>query len=178
MNARSSVWKLLLFAGLIAVVSCQAPRPQKEAKTDTSSRILQAHFYDAGFPLADDNYNACFRASNGKVYYVLCSGSVDTGAQMYALDPATGKIAHVADLTEAAGEKGLHAVPQGKGHSIFVEFDGKLYFATHVGYYNPPTAAGQELAGTPPKGYKPYPGGHFLSYDLSTDKFESLAKAP
>lgn len=177
MNARSSVWKLLLFAGLIAVVSCQAPSPQKEVKTDTSSRILRAHFYDAGFPLADDNYNACFRASNGRVYYVLCSGSVDTGAQMYALDPATGKIAHVADLTEAAGEKGLHAVPQGKGHSIFVEFKGKLYFATHVGYYNPPTAAGQELAGTPPKGYKPYPGGHFLSYDLSTGKFESLAKA-
>jgi len=178
MKAKSVDWKLLLFTGLLTMIGCQTPSPQKEAKPVATHQVLQAHFYDSGFPQADDNYNACFRASNGKIYYVLCSGSVETGAQMYALDPATGKIAHVADLTEAAGEKGMHAVPQGKGHSIFVESGGKLYFATHVGYYNPPTAAGQELAGTPPPGYKPYPGGHFLSYDLATGKFESLAKAP
>ena len=178
MNAKSSGWKLLLVAGLMAMIGCHAPGPQKVAEPASSSHILQANFYDSGFSLADDNYNACFRASNGKVYYVLCSGSVETGAQMYAYDSATGNIGHVADLTDAAGEKGLHAVPQGKGHSVFVEYKGKLFFATHIGYYNPSTAAGQELAGTPPPGYKPYPGGHFLSYDLATRKFESLAKAP
>jgi hypothetical protein len=179
MKMKSTGWKLLLFAGLMAMIGCQAPAPQKEARAvATSQQILHAHFYNSGFPLADDNYNACFRASNGKVYYVLASGSVDTGAQMYAFNPATGKIEDVADLTEAAGEKGLHAVPQGKGHSIFVEYKGKLYFATHIGYYNPATASGQELAGTPPPGYKPYPGGHFLSYDLATGHTESLARAP
>ena len=179
MKMKSLGWKSLVFVALIAMIACQAPAPQKNAKAaDTSTQVLQAHFYDSGFGLADDNYNACFRASNGKVYYVLCSGSVDTGAQMYALDPATGKIEHVADLTEAAGEKGLHAVPQGKGHSIFVEHNGKLYFATHIGYYNPATASGQEVAGTTPRGYKPYPGGHFLSYDLATGHFEDFAKAP
>lgn len=179
MKMKSAGYRLLAFAALMAMIACQAPTPQKDAApADTARQVLHAHFYDSGFSLADDNYNACFRASNGKVYYVLCSGSVDTGAQMYALDPATGKIEHVADLTEAAGEKGMHAVPQGKGHSLFVEYKGKLYFATHIGYYNPATASGQEVAGTTPPGYKPYPGGHFLSYDLATGHFESLAKAP
>jgi hypothetical protein len=178
MKIRSAGWKLLLFAGLMAMIACQAPPPQKEATPASSSRILQAHFYDSGFSLADDNYNACYRASNGKVYYVLASGSVDTGAPLFSFDPATGKIDRVADLTEAAGEKGMHAVPQGKGHSLFIEDKGKLYFATHIGYYNPSTGSGQEMAGTPPPGYKPYPGGHFLSYDLATGHFENLAKAP
>ncbi len=179
MRFKNIRWKVLLLAALAAMIGCQAPAPLKETQpVSTPNQILHAHFYNSGFSLADDNYNACFRASNGKVYYVLASGSVDTGAQMFAYDPATGKINHVGDLTEAAGEKGLHAIPQGKGHSIFIEYQGKLYFATHIGYYNPATASGQELAGTPPPGYKPYPGGHFLSYDLATGKFENLAKAP
>jgi len=178
MKVKSASWKLLLLAGLLAMVGCQAPSPQKEAKPSTTPGILHAHFYNSGFPLADDNYNACFRASDGKVYYVLASGSVNTGTQMFAFNPATGKIEHAADLTAAAGEKGMHAIPQGKGHSIFIEHEGKLYFATHIGYYSPATASGQELAGAPPPGYKPYPGGHFLSYDLATGKAESLAKAP
>src|SRR5690348_17895019 len=105
MRMKSLGWKSLVFVALMATIACQAPTPQKNAKAaDTSTQVLHAHFYDSGFSLADDNYNACFRASKGKIYYVLCSGSVDTGAQMYALDAATGKIEHVADLTEAAGE--------------------------------------------------------------------------
>ena len=34
-----------------------------------------------------------------------------------------------------------------------------------------------ETMGIPPVGYKPYPGGHFLSYDMRTGKFEDLVKA-
>ena len=174
----SKISKSLILILLLFVVGCNTHGPQEARIAPLPSGVIHAHFYDSGFRLADDNYNACFQASNGKIYYVLCSGSVDTGAQMYSFNPRTGKIQHAGDLTEAAGEKGLHAIPQGKGHSIFVEFNGKLYFATHVGYYNPPTPAGQELVGTPPSGYKPYPGGHFLSYDLTTGKFEDIARAP
>jgi hypothetical protein len=115
-------------------------------------------------------------AINGRIYYVLSSESIDTGAQMYSYDPATDKIQHLGDLTEAAGEKGLKAVPQGKSHVNFTEHNGKLYFATHVGYYL--VENGVEKFGVPPAGYKPYPGGHFLSYDLATGKFEELGKAP
>jgi hypothetical protein len=35
-----------------------------------------------------------------------------------------------------------------------------------------------EKMGIPPAGYKPYPGGHLLSYDLRTGRFENLAIAP
>ncbi len=163
---------------LLLAVGCKTNAPQTAQKQPSSTDILHARFYNSHFKQGDDNYNACFQASNGKVYYVIASGSPAVGAQMYALDPATGKIQHVGDLTAASGEKGMHAVPQGKGHSIFVEYQGKLYFATHLGYYNPSTKKGQEITGAPPPGYKPYPGGHFLSYDLKTGKFQNIAKAP
>jgi hypothetical protein len=32
--------------------------------------------------------------------------------------------------------------------------------------------------GVPRPGYKPYPGGHFLAYDMASGKFENLANAP
>jgi hypothetical protein len=115
-------------------------------------------------------------ASNGKIYYVLCSDSIDIGAQMFSYDAATDKIAHVGDLTEASGEKGLKAIPQGKSHVNFVESNGKLYFSTHLGYYA--IQAGVEKSGVAPTGYKPYPGGHFLAYDIETGRFENLAIAP
>jgi hypothetical protein len=177
-TASLTIRSLLIAVSLVLAIGCTAHAPTEANKRALAPGVLHATFYDSGFKLADDNYNACFPASDGKVYYVLASGSVNTGAQMYAFDPTTEKIQHVGGLTEAAGEKGLHAIPQGKGHSSFVESDRKLYFATHVGYYSPPTPSGQELIGQPPPGYKPYPGGHFLSYDLITHKFNNLAKAP
>jgi hypothetical protein len=115
-------------------------------------------------------------ASDGKIYYVLCAEDINTGAQMFSYDPATGKIKHLGDLTEASGEKSLKAVPQGKSHVNFVESNGKLYFATHVDWYS--VQNGLEAMAPPPPGYKPYPGGHFLSYDMATGKFQNLAKAP
>jgi hypothetical protein len=88
----------------------------------------------------------------------------------------TEKIRHLGDLTEICGEKGLKAIPQNKSHVRFWEANGKLYFASHIGYYT--IKNGMETMGEPPAGYKPYPGGHFLSYDLTTGRFESLAVAP
>lgn len=138
--------------------------------------MLAARWHGAGFADGDDSYNAVTAASDGKIYYVICSHKIDTGAQMYAYDPENGEVAHVADLTEAAGEKGLKAIPQGKSHVNFYEHKGKLYFATHIGYYQ--NVGKKELVGVPPPGYKPYPGGHFLAYDLASRKVEKLASAP
>ena len=95
---------------------------------------------------------------------------------MYRYNPVTGEIKHLGDLTEASGEKGMKAIVQGKSHVPFFEANGRLYFATHVGYYT--VKGGRELMGVPPEAYKIYPGGHFLSYDLATGKFEDLAKGP
>ncbi|MBN2270703.1 MAG: hypothetical protein JXN61_08820, partial [Sedimentisphaerales bacterium] len=46
----------------------------------------------------------------------------------------------------------------------------------HVGHYS--IIDGMEKIGVPPEGYKPYPGGHLLAYDMTTGEFEDLAKAP
>ncbi|MBL8217093.1 MAG: hypothetical protein JNK87_40610 [Bryobacterales bacterium] len=129
--------------------------------------ILPAKWHPANFPDPDDSFNGVTAASDGRIYYALGSREITIGAQFYVYDPATAQTRNLGDLTEAAGEKGQKAVPQGKVHVNFHEHKGKLYFATHAGY-----------SGAPPSGYQPYPGGHFLSYDLVTGRFESLAVMP
>lgn len=143
---------------------------------DPDTKRLTARGLDSGFELSNGTFNGMLAASDGKIYYVLCAENIDTGAQMYSYDPATEKITHLGDLTEAAGEKGQKSIPQGKSHVNFVESNGKLYFSTHVDWYS--VQGGLELMAPPPPGYKPYPGGHFLSYDTASGRFENLAKAP
>jgi hypothetical protein len=95
---------------------------------------------------------------------------------MFVFDPSTQKVRDLGDLTQACGEKGQKAIVQGKSHVGFVERQGKLYFATHIGYYT--LVDGMEKMGVPPQGYQPYPGGHLLAYDMATGKFEDLGVAP
>jgi hypothetical protein len=137
---------------------------------------LVARTYNSGFPLAHDTYNGMRTARDGRIYYVLSSESFKVGARMFCYDPAADKIEDLGDITEACGEKDARTIVQGKSHVNFVEQGGKLYFATHVGYYS--IIDGMEKIGIPPQGWKPYPGGHFLAYDMKTKKFEDLAKAP
>lgn len=137
---------------------------------------IAAQYYNSGFAIGHDTYNAISAASDGKIYYVLSSQSIDTGGMMYAFDPRTGKVSFCGDITEACGEKGTRSISQGKSHVRFVESAGRLYFATHAGFYS--MVDGMEKMGIPPEGYKPYPGGHFLSYDLKSGKFENLGIAP
>ena len=180
---RSQRWVVLAFAFLIMLslsgcsgTQVQQPVASKPAPALPGTAKLTAHAFDSGFAEAHDTYNGISVASDGKVYYVLSSERFDVGGHMFSLDPATGKIESLGDLNEACGEKNLKAVSQGKSHVAFQELDGKLYFATHIGYYT--IRDGMETAGDPPPGYKPYPGGHFLYYDMSSRKFESLAVAP
>jgi len=137
---------------------------------------LVARTFNSGFALAHDTYNGLSAASDGKIYYVLSSESHETGGQMYVYDPVTDTVRHVGDLTAACREKGLRTIAQGKSHVNFIESNGKLYFATHLGYYT--IIDDMEKVGVPPPGFKPYPGGHFLAYDLKAGTFEDLATAP
>ncbi|MCL5096715.1 MAG: hypothetical protein M1608_04145 [Candidatus Omnitrophica bacterium] len=146
-----------------------------DPRTESSPKLV-AKTYNSGFPLAHDTYNGLSSAGDGRIYYALSSESIDVGAQMYSFDPATGTIKHLGDLTEACGEKGLKTIPQGKCHVRFIESDGKLYFATHLGYYS--IIDGMEKIGIPPSGYHPYPGGHLLVYDMATGRFTDLCIAP
>ncbi|MEN6405466.1 MAG: hypothetical protein ABFC77_03240 [Thermoguttaceae bacterium] len=137
---------------------------------------LNAEVYDSGFQFAHDTYNGMGAPSDGKIYYVLSTTPHDVAGRMFCFDPATKQTKCVGDLTEACGEKGTNAVAQGKIHCNFVECNGKLYFATHTGFYA--IIDDMEKMGPAPKGWKPYQGGHFLSYDLKTGEFENLALVP
>jgi hypothetical protein len=142
----------------------------------SSSSKLIAKTYDSDFAFAHDTYNGMGVGSDGKIYYVLSSEQVDVGAQMRSFDPATGRIEKLGDLSAASGEQGRKVIAQGKSHVTFVEADGKLYFATHIGYYS--IVDGMEKMGIPPKGMEPYPGGHLLAFNMKTRKFEDLGIAP
>lgn len=167
---------LVTIACPIFLTACSMPRPSGEDAGLAASRRLTARVHDSGFELAHDTYNGMLAASDGRIYYVLCSEQADVGARMYRYDPSTEDIHYCGSLTEACGEGDLNAIAQGKSHVNFVESGGKLYFATHVGYYS--IIDGMEKIGIPPEGMKPYPGGHFLSYDMETGAFEDLGTAP
>lgn len=162
---------LLLGMTTLCVGSLQAASTQP-----SQAPRLIARTHNSGCPQAHDTYNGLSAASDGKIYYVLSSEAYDLGAQMYVFDPKTQRIQHLGDITEACGEKGQKSIVQGKSHVQFVEAGGKLYFATHIGYYS--IIDGMEKMGIPPAGWKPYPGGHLLAFDTRTGKFENLALAP
>jgi len=149
----------------------------KAAQSSAGVPKLIAQIHDSGFEHSHDTYNGMAAASDGKIYYILCSELIDQAGQMYCYDPATKKIRWLGDLSEACGEKGKKTIAQGKSHVNFIEADGKLYFSTHVGYYSKIDGK-EQMPDPPPPGYEPYSGGHLLAYDMKTGKFEDLAAAP
>ena len=140
------------------------------------ARKLVAKTYNSGFPEGHDTWNSMGTGSDGRIYYVLSSARHDIGGKMFAFDPKTERITCLGDLTEICGEKDKKTIVQGKSHVPFVEVGGKLYLATHIGFYS--IVDGMETMGIPPAGWKKYPGGHLLSYDIKSGKFEDLALAP
>lgn len=145
----------------------------------THPPVLRARTYNSHFPKAaglGESFNGIGVADDGTIYYAIDSSVYNIPGQMYSLNPRTKQITHVADLNTATGQGDMKAVAQGKVHVKFIEDQGKLYFSTHLGYYN--QSSGIERRAVPPNGYLPYPGGHFVSYDLRTGKFQSLAIAP
>lgn len=172
---------ILRTAGAVALAltcACSTQQQQQRPAMSTTERPakLNAKLIDSGFADAHDTYNAISCASDGRIYYVLSAERADLAAKMFVYDPKTNTTKLVGDLNEAAGEAGAKSIAQGKSHVSFVESSGKLYFATHIGFYS--IIDGMETPGIPPAGMKPYPGGHFLAYEVATGKFESLAIAP
>ncbi len=109
---------------------------------------------DADFTYGDSNYNGIIQASDGNVYYVICSHNKKSGAHMFRYDPRTGKVDTIADLTAIVGEDRTKTINQGKVHCDLYEVNGKIYFGTHAGSWD-----------------MTYPGGHYMCYDLKTGKF-------
>ena len=148
-------------------------------KSDSSFKIsnLIAKTYNSGFIQAHDTYNALSAASDGKIYYILSSDKIEFAGKMYVYDPELDVTEFLADLNDVCGENDKMFIPQGKSHTRFYESKGKLYFSTHVGYYE--LIKGMDrLPVNLPADYKLYPGGHILSYDLKTKAFIDLAILP
>jgi hypothetical protein len=169
---------IVIFISLTVITGCRQSQVQVSGPVPVSTpdSIITATIYDSGFEHSHDTYNGLSSASDGKIYYVLCSELMDVAGQFYCFDPATGKIEHLGDLTELCGEKEMKVVAQGKSHVNFCEMKGKLYFSTHLGYYS--IIDGMEKPGLPKDGYGPYRGGHLLVFDMKTRKTEDLGIAP
>ena len=122
---------------LVTFIICAASWCCCSAQTAAEQHgSLVARTYNSGFALGHDTYNAISAASDGTIYYVLSAEPYNVAGQMFSFDPGTKKVRHLSDLTEASGEKGMKVVSQGKSHVRFIESNGKLYFATHLGYYS------------------------------------------
>jgi hypothetical protein len=165
----------LVFVVMLLAAGCARQQPPTITEAAPKEKIV-ARIYNSGFPEGHDTYNGMGTGSDGRIYYVLSSEKHDIAGRMYSFDPASGEIKMLGDLTEAVGEKGLNAIAQGKSHVNFVEHGGKLYFSTHLGFYS--IIDDMEKPGVPPKGWKQYPGGHLLSFDMKTGQFESFGVAP
>jgi len=157
------------------IVGKEAGRLSSDSSYTISNLIAKT--YNSGFLQAHDTYNALSAASDGKIYYILSSDKIDFAGKMYVYDPEHDTTQFIADLNDVCGEQGKMFIPQGKSHTRFYESQGKLYFSTHIGYYE--LISGMDrLPVNPPAGYKLYPGGHILSYDLKTKEFKNLAILP
>ena len=138
---------------------------------------LIASCFDSGFINAHDTYNALSAASDGRLYYVLSSDKFDIAGQMFRFDPLKEEIKFLGDLNIICGEANKNSIAQGKSHVLFYEFQNKLFFSTHVGYYQ--LIDGMDrLPEQAPDGFDIYPGGHILSYDLEEESFVDLAMIP
>jgi len=141
----------------------------------TPDAVITARVHPSRFGMSDSNFDSLSLASDGSLYYTLCSHDIDTHARVYRFTPGE-EAKCLGILGEIVGEAGMKTIPQGKSHSPYYERAGELYFASHYGYYKP-SSNKEEPAETPP-GYKSYPGGHFISYDMDTGEFRDLARAP
>jgi hypothetical protein len=148
----------------------------RESGAASGATTITARLHESGFGLSDSNFFSLSRASDGNVYYTLSSHNIDTHARVYRYNPARDEVRLLASLGRMVGEEGTRTIPQGKSHSPFFEAGGKLYLATHYGFMNPDSS--KEEPGVLPAGYQPYPGGHFVEFDLATETFRDLAKAP
>jgi hypothetical protein len=137
--------------------------------------LVEAELFDAGFTHGDSCYNALHRSANGRIYFAIGSWRHDSAARLFCFDESTSGVSMIADFDSAVGEVPGATIPQGKVHVEFAEWGGRMYTATHIGFYNANERI--ELPGRLP-GRAPYQGGFFLRFNPAVRSFTPLAKAP
>ena len=142
------------------------------------NKEIKMRFHMTDFDMSDSNFNSLTQLKNGAVYFTLCSHDVNTSGRVYRLLPGTETPELVCDLGVVCDGVIEKRIPQGKSHTPFFEYNGKLYVATHCSFYGGGEAEGKENPAPPPAGYKGYSGGRFLEINPDTNETKVLASAP
>ncbi|MBX3179205.1 MAG: hypothetical protein KF886_17765 [Candidatus Hydrogenedentes bacterium] len=127
-------------------------------------------FFQPDFLHGDSNYHSLVSASDGNLYFSIDTHNTDYACRFYRFDPKTETMTTIAAMDAPAGEDATREISQGKIHVPFYEHGGKLYFATHLSFYQ------DGLPGYDAGGKPLYQGGLFMSYDLASGDFETLAR--
>lgn len=145
-------------------------QPQVTESVVAAGPVVVAHLVPSEFALADSAFNAIARTAEGSTYYGLSSHRPDVDARLLRLEPGESRAVVVATMAEPGG-----GVAHGKIHVPPAEWDGALYFATHVGVYR---RDGRTERLTTPTGFAPYPGGRIVRFDLPRGPLRDIARAP
>jgi hypothetical protein len=165
------VWTVAL---AVAVGMAWAEQPTQVEKRTVSlkdvKKRIPCEFFQPDFLIGDSNYHSLVSASDGKLYFSIDTHNTDYACRFYSFDPASETMTMIAELDAPLDEDAKKEISQGKVHVPFFEHKGKLYFATHTSFY-------QEGLPGYDAGQKPlYTGGRFVSYDMETGAFETLAR--
>lgn len=101
-------------------------------------------------------------ASDGNCYFACSSHAPDHGCSLFRYDPRADTVSLLCDdITSVCGEDPTRTPPQGKIRTDIVEWEGWLYFGTHIAtYWREAEAA--------------YTGGHVVGYEMATGKFRDF----
>ena len=109
----------------------------------------------------DGQWQGITAASDGACYFGASTHAPMHGSTFFKFVPGDKKLTVLAeDMTSICGEDPKNS-PQGKFHSPVVEFEGWLYFTTHLSNYWD-------------EAMDVYPGAHVVGYQMSTGKFRDL----
>ena len=161
---------ILLSALLVSDAISRPPEGKQTVPFESLAKRITARAFQIDFPAADSNYHSITAASDGKIYFSLNTHNPDYAVRMYRFDPKSESMDLVAKLDEVLGEDPKKQFSQGKIHTPMFEHKGKLWFATHTSFYQ------EGLPGTDTDGKLTYQGGHFMSFDLQSQRFQDLAK--
>lgn len=146
----------------------------KDAKTTIAFESLKTSIIgkaiSVDFPQGDCSYHSLIQASDGYIYFVVNTHNLDYACRMYRFEPDSETVELVGKLDEVLGEDATRQISQGKVHTRIYEHRGKLWFGTHTSFYT------DVMAGVDSGEKIPYAGGHFVSYDLQTGRFQDVAR--
>jgi hypothetical protein len=108
-------------------------------------------------------WSALYIASNGKIYAGLCTHA--DAANLYEFDPRTGKMRHLANLTELNEERGKGIWTNGKIHVQMQELDGWIYFGSLSEDNGPPAIDASS-----------YRGPRWYRVEMATGKVQELSQ--